>query len=126
MVAVAEERRSLNRFPERICSYRSNQSNWLTLSIGDQRVGLSKYRLYDADLGVFLSRDFLRFLNKYRAWSNNPVGQVDRDGLASADPWPRGGIAPSMPYCPPAPPAQSTTPPPSWVSPSGPGQKFDR
>jgi len=41
--------------------------------------------LYDAELGIFLSRDFLRFLNKYRAWSNNPVGQVDKDGKEDSD-----------------------------------------
>ncbi len=34
-----------------------------------------------------MSRDFLQeYINKYRAFSNNPVGQVDRDGLADAGP----------------------------------------
>lgn len=61
------------------------QSNWLTLQVGGRNYGVSRYRLYDPDLGTFLSRDFLPFLNKYRAWSNNPTGQVDRDGLADAE-----------------------------------------
>lgn len=61
------------------------QTNWLTLNIGNRTYGLSKYRIYDPELGIFLSRDFLPYLNKYRAWSNNPVGQVDKNGLASSD-----------------------------------------
>ncbi|MCK6475083.1 MAG: hypothetical protein L6R28_25455, partial [Planctomycetes bacterium] len=59
------------------------QANWLTLNIGSRSYGLSKYRIYDPELGIFLSRDFLPYLNKYRAWSNNPVGQVDKDGLVN-------------------------------------------
>lgn len=43
---------------------------------------MSKYRIYDPELGIFLSRDFLPYLNKYRAWSNDPVGQIDKTGLA--------------------------------------------
>ena len=61
-------------------------SNWLWVKIGDKWYGLSKYRLYDPETGTFLSRDFLNYLNKYRAFGNNPVGQVDRDGLFSIDP----------------------------------------
>jgi hypothetical protein len=64
---------------------RGNQANWLSFDVQGQRIGLSKYRVYGPDLGIFISRDFLRYLNKYRAWSNRPVGQVDRDGLADAD-----------------------------------------
>ncbi|MCK6473495.1 MAG: hypothetical protein L6R28_17360, partial [Planctomycetes bacterium] len=59
------------------------QANGLTLQIGSRSYGLSKYRIYDPELGIFLSRDFLNYPNKYRAWSNNPVGQVDKNGLAS-------------------------------------------
>lgn len=61
------------------------QANWLTLNIGSRSYGLSKYRIYDPELGIFLSRDFLPYLNLYRAWSNNPVGQVDPSGLLSVD-----------------------------------------
>jgi len=61
------------------------QTNWLTLNIGGRAYCLSKYRIYDSALGIFLSRDFLPFLNKYRAWSNNPVMRIDVDGDASID-----------------------------------------
>jgi hypothetical protein len=60
------------------------QTNWLTIKVGGAWYGLSRFRLYDAANGVFLRRDFLSYLNRYRCWSNNPPGQVDRDGLASA------------------------------------------
>jgi hypothetical protein len=65
---------------------RANQSNWLTLPVGTQRLCISRARLYDPELAIFLSRDFLPYPNKYRAWSNSPVGQVDRDGLEDEDP----------------------------------------
>jgi hypothetical protein len=55
----------------------------LTFNIGGKLYGLSRYRVYDPELGTFLSRDFLRYMNKYRCWTNNPVGQVDKDGLAA-------------------------------------------
>lgn len=61
------------------------QTNWLTLNIGGRSYQLSRYRLYMAELGIFLSRDFLPYPNKYRAWSNNPVGQVDRNGLENVE-----------------------------------------
>ncbi|MCK6474962.1 MAG: hypothetical protein L6R28_24850, partial [Planctomycetes bacterium] len=60
------------------------QANWLTLQIGSRSYGLSKYRIYDPELGIFLSRDFLNYPNKYRAWSNDPVGQIDSNGLADS------------------------------------------
>lgn len=71
------------------------QANWLTIQIGNKRYGLSRYRLYDFETGTFLSRDFLPYMNKYRAWSNNPVGQVDRNGLAteSSDPYSAQNVA---------------------------------
>jgi hypothetical protein len=58
------------------------QTNWLTIKVAGRSLGLSRFRLYDPANAVFLRRDFLRYLNKYRCWSNNPPGQVDRDGLA--------------------------------------------
>lgn len=61
------------------------QTNWLTLNIGGKSYQLSRYRLYMAELGIFLSRDFLPYRNKYRAWSNYPVGQVDKDGRESTE-----------------------------------------
>ncbi len=68
-------------------------TNWLSFKIGGMDVGLSKYRIYVPALGIFVSRDFLaEYINKYRAFSNNPVGQVDRDGLADAAPS-RGDLA---------------------------------
>ncbi len=62
------------------------QTNWMTVKIGGVLYCISKYRIYAPNIGIFLSRDFLPFLNKYRCFSNNPVGQVDRDGLADAQP----------------------------------------
>lgn len=61
------------------------QSNWLTLQIGGRWYGISRYRIYDFELGIFLQRDFLPYLNKYRAFSNNPVKQIDRNGLGDVD-----------------------------------------
>ncbi len=43
-------------------------------------------KFYMPELGIFLSRDFLPYLNKYRAFSNDPVNQVDNDGLAPESP----------------------------------------
>src|ERR1043165_3939077 len=57
------------------------QTNWKTMEFGGKRLMLSKYRVDDPSTGVFGSRDFLRYLNKYRCWSNNPVGQIDKNGL---------------------------------------------
>jgi len=62
-----------------------SQTNAMTLQIGGVWYLLFKYRIIRIDEGSFLSRDFLPYLNKYRAWSNNPVGQVDNNGLESAD-----------------------------------------
>ena len=64
------------------------QTNWQTIQIGSKWWGLSRYRLYDPATGTFPSRDFLPFPNKYRAFSNNGVGQVDRDGLSDVNPAP--------------------------------------
>ncbi len=62
------------------------QSNWLSFNIGGIDLCLSKYRIYVPGLGIFTQRDFLQeYINKYRCWSNNPVGQVDGDGLADAE-----------------------------------------
>jgi RHS repeat-associated protein len=79
------------------------QTNWLTIKVGGAWYGLSRFRLYDPATGVFLSRDFLRFLNKYRCWSNNPGNQVDRNGLLSSQPpvrdplrWQEGKGEPSV------------------------------
>jgi RHS repeat-associated protein len=85
MVALAKERRPADGAPKVFGGHRGNQANWLTYDMGGQKIGLSRYRVYDPETGVFTSRDFLRFLNRYRAWSNNPLGQVDRDGKADAE-----------------------------------------
>ncbi len=61
------------------------QTNALTKQIGGIWYLLFKYRTVRIDEAVFLSKDFLRFSNKYRLWSNNPVGKIDWDGLESVD-----------------------------------------
>ncbi|MBI3828846.1 MAG: hypothetical protein HY291_04975, partial [Planctomycetes bacterium] len=61
------------------------QSNWLTLQIGGRWYGISKYRIYDFELGIFLQRDFLPLLNKYNAFDNDPVDLVDPLGLETSE-----------------------------------------
>jgi RHS repeat-associated protein len=85
------------------------QTNWLTIKVGGEWYGLSRFRLYDPATGVFLRRDFLRHLNRYRAWSNSPIRQVDRDGLVDAD---------TMDERPPPPRAEDPPPKQPGASPS--------
>jgi YD repeat-containing protein len=61
------------------------QTNVRMRQIGGKWYLIFRYRIVPVDEAVFASRDFLKYLNLYRLWSNNPVGQVDRDGLASSD-----------------------------------------
>lgn len=63
------------------------QANWLTINIGSRSYGLSKYRIYDPELGIFLSRDLLGTFagpNEYQAFVSNPVKYVDSAGLNPA------------------------------------------
>lgn len=65
------------------------QANWLTIQIGSRYYGLSKYRLYDPEVGRFLSRDpsgMANGLNLYRAFANNPAMIVDPNGMGDEDP----------------------------------------
>jgi len=65
------------------------QSNWLALdgmTMPDgTRLYFSPTRIYDPGVGRFLQRDILPYLHKYKAWTNSPVMQVDRDALASVN-----------------------------------------
>ena len=92
------------------------QTNWTVLQIGGKWYGISKYRIYDFELGVFISWDLLRFINRYRAFSNNPVNQVDRDGLEDSEPnqhlfWYVIKDSETIFPTPPPPPARPPTPP---------------
>jgi YD repeat-containing protein len=61
------------------------QTGWQTLQIGTETYCFSRNRIFVPRLGIFTQRDFLPFLNKYRAFGNNPVGQVDKNGLGDVD-----------------------------------------
>lgn len=64
--------------------FRGYQSNWLTLNIGGRSYGVSKNRLYDMELGIFLSRDpliDLRNSNRYSYSMPNPIQFLDSEGL---------------------------------------------
>ncbi len=68
------------------------QSNGLSFNLGGMDLCLSKYRIYVPALGIFVSRDFLPFINKYGGFNNNPVNMVDPAGLDWEWTW-RGTIA---------------------------------
>jgi hypothetical protein len=61
------------------------QTNWLTFDLGGTRYAVAPARIVVLAAGVFTSRDILPGLNKYRAWSSNPVQQVDVAGLQDVD-----------------------------------------
>jgi len=59
------------------------QTNWMTVTIGGKRYGLSKYRLYDFETGAFLSRDPIGSrdgLNRYNYCAGDPVNRSDPMG----------------------------------------------